>query len=94
MAGGFLIDLDGAGSNFDASMDQSFTLVDADAVTGFDPSAFTLDTSGFAPDLMGGTFAVGVSGGDLVLNFTAIPEPASALVGVAGLGLMAMRRRR
>ena len=68
--GGFLIDVAG-GNNFNANSNQAFTLVDADGVLNFDPTAFTVDASDFDADLMGGMFSVGVDGGDLVLNFMA-----------------------
>jgi fibronectin-binding autotransporter adhesin len=41
----------------------------------------------------GGSFSLGQSGQDVVLNYTAVPEPRAALLGGLGL-LMLLRRRR
>lgn len=91
--GGFTIDLDGAGAGFDPAQHYLFTLVDATEVIGFDSQDFVIDSTGFGPDLAGGTFSVQANGGDLQLAYTPIPEPASlALVGLGGLTLL--RRRR
>lgn len=92
-AGGFTIRLTGAGTGFDEAASQSFTLVDADAVTGFDAGDFLVDTSQFAPTFSG-TFSVNDAGGDLNLVYTAIPEPSAlAAIGLAALTALARRRR-
>lgn len=91
--GGFTIDIDGDGSGFDPSQNYAFTMVSAADVTNFEPGDFVVDSTGFAPDLAGGTFDVQADGGDLNLVYTPIPEPTSAaLLGLAGLALL--RRRR
>ena len=97
--GSFVIELVGGSAGFDASEDFSITIVDAADVTGagpddpFNPAGIAVDASGFGGDLMGGTFSVAEVGGDLNLVFTAVPEPASlALAGLGGLALL--RRRR
>ena len=54
------------------------------------------DTTGFTNALDGGAFSVGLadSNTDIVLTFTAVPEPnAAALLGTLGT-LILLRRRR
>ena len=48
------------------------------------------DFSTARPD---GSFALGLSGNDVVLNYTVVPEPPAAFIGGIGL-LMLLRRRR
>lgn len=92
-AGGFTIAVAGPGTGFQDGVSQSFKIVDAAALTGFDPSDFAIDTSGFAP-AYSGTFSVSDAGGDLNLVYTAVPEPAiSGLIGLTGLTLLTRRRR-
>lgn len=68
-------------------------------ITGFDAADFILNvasnngTGGFSNALGGGAFSLGTSGNNLVVTFTAVPEPnAAALLG--GLGMLALVRRR
>jgi autotransporter-associated beta strand protein len=51
-----------------------------------------LDSGGNLFSTTGGSFTLGQSGQDVLLNYTAIPEPRAALLG--GLGLLALLRRR
>ncbi len=91
--GGFRINLTGPGTGFDDGVSQVFKMVDADAVTGFDPSDFVIDTSGFAP-AYAGTFSVDDAGGDLNLVYTAIPEPAGlGAICLAAFAMLVPRRR-
>jgi autotransporter-associated beta strand protein len=78
--------------------DQSWLLYDVAGTT----SNFThlnlatldwLDKDGSFFSTTGGSFSLGQSGQDVVLNFTVIPEPnAAALLG--GFGILALLRRR
>lgn len=77
---------------------QSWTILTASGgITGFDAAEWTIDTSAFtAAGGWTGGFSLARQGGSLVLSYSAVPEPASAvliLLGSAGL-LQATRRRR
>jgi autotransporter-associated beta strand protein len=95
-------DTNGAAINFDNTLDYTWTLFSTNnAIAGFDPSYFNIftgsnnGTSGFANALGIGSFSVALSDSDtdLVLKFTAVPEPnVAALLG--GLGTLALMRRR
>lgn len=69
------------------------------SITGFDPTAFTIDWTAFADqhDLGGGTWSVGLDGQEIRANFTAVPEPSTiglAVTAILSLGLFRARRRR
>lgn len=92
-------DVNGNALNFIASNNYSWTLASATtAITGFDAANFFINvglnngTAGFSNELDGGAFSVTQSGNNLLLNFTAVPEPRVALLG--GLGILALLRRR
>ncbi len=83
---------------------QSFawTIFSFDALSGgFDPAKFALDVSLFQTNLgnglAAGDFSFALSGNDLVLNFTAVPEPSTyalMLLGLGFIGWTVWRRRR
>jgi fibronectin-binding autotransporter adhesin len=94
-------DVNGNATSFNNTLDYTWTLLSTGSeITGFSTDKFTINTdafngtTGFSNDLGGGSFSVGLADGntDLVLHFTAIPEPGAALLG--GLGLLALLRRR
>jgi hypothetical protein len=94
-------DVNGDAINFNNTVNQSWTLFSTGStISGFSTDKFTINTgafngtSGFSNALGGGVFSVGLgdSNTDLVLNFTAIPEPGAALIG--SLGMLALLRRR
>jgi Passenger-associated-transport-repeat len=94
-------DVNGDAINFNNTLNYSWTLFSTGtAITGFSTDKFTINTgvfnatSGYSNALGGGTFSVALADGntDLVLNFTAVPEPGAALLG--GLGFLALLRRR
>ncbi|CAN5821127.1 hypothetical protein BH09VER1_BH09VER1_47100 [soil metagenome] len=83
--------------NFDNTQSYTWTIATVGAggsITGFDPTAFTLDTSNFLNNNpAGGTFSLAVAGNNLNLVY-AVPEPSTvALLGVA-ITLCLYRRRR
>lgn len=94
-------DVNGNAINFNNTVNQSWTLFSTEsAISGFSADKFTINTgsfngtSGFSNALGGGTFSVGLGDGstDLVLNFTAVPEPGAAVIG--SFGVLALLRRR
>ena len=95
-------DVNGNADFFDNTVNYAWTLFSTDtAISGFATNKFIIHIAannlagGFANDLGGGGFSVGLSGDntDIMLNFTAIPEPTTALLGCLGL-LLILRRRR
>jgi autotransporter-associated beta strand protein len=90
--------LQGLALNFSSSGAYSWTLVSAGSISGaFDPGLFNIDTAGFSNSTGAGHFFVSETGGDLMLNFTPVPEPSTwALMatGLCALGAAIIRRRR
>ena len=87
----------GSAENFNPGENSSFVLVQADGgIVGYSsPTAFDVDTSNFTNALDGGTFSVVEQGNDLLLDFTAVPEPGTwTLLGVGLLGGSLVIRRR
>lgn len=83
-------------ANF-SEMDRSWSILTAtNGITGFDASRFQIDTSGFSsatPAL--GTWVVSQIGNDIVLSYTAVPEPnALVLLGIGVSTLFIFRRRK
>ncbi|MFA7342895.1 MAG: autotransporter-associated beta strand repeat-containing protein [Terrimicrobiaceae bacterium] len=96
--------LDGNGdpglmSGFNTAANASWTLVNANSITGFAANKFSVDLGGFS-NFYDGTFAVATNGSnDLVLNYTAptapVPEPSTyALLILAGAALFLTSRRK
>ncbi len=81
-------------SGFDSLTNYSWTIATAaDGITGFDASAFLLNTDAFQ-NAFTGNFEIGQSGNDLVLTYTAIPEPSSLLLILTAIGNLTLRRHR
>jgi len=98
-----LPDVNGNAANFNNALSQSWTLFSTDqAISGFSANKFAVNvaandgTGGFSNGLAGGAFGVALADGgtDLVLTFTAVPEPGAWLLGALGLAAGALRRRR
>lgn len=85
-----------AAANFVNTNTYSWAVVTTGApITGFDPADFVINTSNFN-GLGAGGFYMSVSGDNLMLNFTPVPEPSTWALMVAGagaLGVFAWRRR-
>jgi hypothetical protein len=88
-------DVSGNAANFNNTQNYTWTLFSTStAIAGFNSNLFTINATGFTNDINGGTFSVALadSNTDLILRFTAIPEPSTALLG--GLGVLGLLRRR
>jgi hypothetical protein len=85
----------GSLAGFDNQQSYAWSIAQAAALEGFSASAFAIDASAFADHLGGGALAVASSGGQLMLTFTPVPEPAAAAVCMmAALSLLLRRRGR
>ncbi len=91
-------DVNGNTTNFNELLSYSWVLASTTSgVSGFEVADFVINTaanngtSGFS-NPFSGSFSVGVSGNNLMLNYSAIPEPSAAFLG--GLGVFALLRRR
>jgi len=75
--------------------DRSWTiLTTTGGITGFNAANWTILTSQFTSDPgWEGFWSLGVSGNDLILSYSVIPEPHPLLLGLAALGLIACYRR-
>ena len=94
-------DADGYALNFDAMRSYTWTIVATDlGIVGFDPGYFNISvsadngTGGFSNELLGGTFGVRVSGNNLELTFSAVPEPGTWAAGALLVSLLVFARRR
>jgi hypothetical protein len=88
--------------SFDNTQSRSWVIADysngnaTGGVQGFAADQFTIDTSGFQNSLGGGTFSLAADGNsnELILTFTPVPEPGTALLaGALGLIGAASARR-
>ena len=77
---------------------QAYTLISGTgSVSGFNASSISSTFVGALAGHYSASYGLGgVSGGDLQVTFTAVPEPSSfaVLVGLAGLAMVGSRRRR
>jgi autotransporter-associated beta strand protein len=76
-----------------SEINRSWTiLTSAGTLSVFNAANWTINTAGFT-DPHTGSWALDQSGNNLVLSYTAVPEPGAALLGSLGL-LMLLRRGR
>jgi hypothetical protein len=97
-------DANGNAANFDALQNYTWTIVATDlGIVGFNPESFNIvtvannGTGGFSNDLLGGGFGLRVTGNNLELTFTAVPEPgtwvAAAVLAAVAFGRWRSRRQ-
>jgi autotransporter-associated beta strand protein len=96
----FIIQLDslnladglGLAANFNQYCDYSLPIATASGgfVGNFAPDLFTIDTSGFQ-NPNSGFWTVSDAGGNLDLNYTAVPEPSMSMLWLSGCGIFALR---
>lgn len=82
-------------SGFDNTTSQSWIIAQTQGITSFSGGLLSVDTTGFANDLAGGAFGVGVDGTNLLLQFTPaseLPEPAGVVLIIGAI--LPLRRRR
>ncbi|HEX2861804.1 MAG TPA: PEP-CTERM sorting domain-containing protein, partial [Lacunisphaera sp.] len=102
-SGGFTLtlrslDLDGNAdfANLVAGNNYNFTLLSATgSILGFDPSDFTIDAVDFQDGTMvAAQFLLSSDGQNLTLSFTAVPEPSTWALLLAGAGVLGWTQRR
>jgi autotransporter-associated beta strand protein len=81
---------------FDPTRDYSWPILHADGgITGFDPSELILDTSSFKNPIGSGRFSIQSSPTDIVITFSAVPEPpALSLIVITAIAAAHRRRFR
>jgi fibronectin-binding autotransporter adhesin len=97
----FVVDLTSASQPANFSDTGNYTWVIAKTtggITGFDSSVFTISTNNFNSGFSSiGGFFLSQQGNNLVLGYTAVPEPSTIGLGIFGgaaLGFMLIRRRK
>jgi autotransporter-associated beta strand protein len=94
---GFTLQIDSLGAldDWDTNGTYSWTIASFDSISGFDAANFFLDTSSFSDEnnTLGGSFSLQLVSNDLVLSYSAIPEPSTAVLLLGGFGAAAFLRR-
>jgi autotransporter-associated beta strand protein len=93
-------DVNGHANNFNAANTYAWTLASTTAgIAGFEASDFIVNvaatngTAGFTNSI-NGNFSVSVSGNNLLLNYTPVPEPTTCLLLLSSGALLFLNRRR
>ena len=83
-------------SNFNPTQSLEVPVIAAvGGILNFDPSMFSVNSTGFSNDLQGGTFSiVSTDTNTIALRFTPIPKPSSLSLLALGGVIVALRRRR
>jgi len=80
-------------SDFDSESEYHWKIVTTTlGITDFDANKFYVDTSGFE-NTFEGAFFLSLDGNDLMLNYTAVPEPSTYVLLGAGAAACAFLRR-
>ena len=78
---------------FDNSRDYTWPILHAAAIENLESSQLALDPSGFKNPLNGGHFSLESTSNDLIMHFSAIPEPASVIILLSGALFAGFRTR-
>ncbi|MES2308933.1 MAG: autotransporter-associated beta strand repeat-containing protein [Verrucomicrobiota bacterium] len=94
----FVLKLDSVGvlTGWNSAQNYTWTIVTGNSgVTGFNTAQFTIDTTAFADDnsLGGGSFQLVLSGKDMNLTFSAVPEPETFWSLAVILGILWFSRK-
>ena len=73
-------------AGFDPGLSYTWTIAQAASVTGFDANALTLDTTGVVNGVVGGTFALQLTGGNVQVKFTPAPPVPPVMAIQPGSG--------
>ena len=84
----------GTAASFNPAQSDVFTLVTTGSgIVGYTPGEFTVNAANFANNTQGGTFAVVEQGNNLVLVYSAVPEPSTWALLSIGRGLLGVTLR-
>jgi len=80
-------------ADFDSHRSYTWPIAHAGTLIGFSPEVLSIDTSGFANRLEGGSFELISDGSQISLRFTPVPEPGSGCLGLAMMTALLRRRK-